>query len=79
MDSKRLVVFLCVWLAFTCILIDQAESFTTRSTRSRRRRRHGKKRDFIPSAYRGQRAVASLVWGANEYPDSSVRRTKLRR
>lgn len=62
MNSKRLVIFLCVWAAFTCILIDQAESFVARIRIRRRRRGQGKKRDDIHSTYNKERSVLSLIW-----------------
>lgn len=62
MNSKRLVIFLCLWAVFTCILIDQAESFTARAGSKRRRRGRGKKRDDIHSTYNKERAVLSLIW-----------------
>lgn len=65
MDSKHLVVFMCVWLVLNCILLDQAESFTARVTRKKgrtRRKIQGKKRDFIPSVANRKPAMASMFW-----------------
>ena len=39
-SSKRIIIFICVWLILNCVLLDHTQGFQVRLTKSTRRVKH---------------------------------------
>ena len=62
MDSKRLLIFIALWLFLSCVLLDHAEGFTLPRKRKRQQRKQRGPNNQLTRRLREMASLASQIW-----------------
>ena len=62
MDSKRLFIFIALWLFLSCVLLDHAEGFTLPRKRKRQQRKQRGPNNQLTRRLREMASLASQIW-----------------
>ncbi|KAM7433170.1 hypothetical protein ABFA07_016517 [Porites harrisoni] len=69
MDSKRLFIFVALWLFLSCVLLDDADGFTLPRKRKRQQRKQRDPNNQLSRRLREMAGLASQIWAEPEVQD----------
>ncbi|KAM7435202.1 hypothetical protein ABFA07_014804 [Porites harrisoni] len=66
MDSKRLFIFIALWLFLSCVLLDHADGFTLPRKRKKQQQRKRDPNDQLSLKLREMVGLVSQIWAEPE-------------